>query len=128
MHPRVKANLFNSGISVPAGISIEKPLGYLDFLCLEANSSIVLTDSGGIQEETTALGIDCLTIRDNTERPITLELGTNRLAGTKSSTILAAWKDVRSSRRKGIVPPLWDGQAGERCLGVLRRYYSLAGC
>ena len=110
-------------VSMPANIALEEPLGYLDFLCLEANSAVVLTDSGGIQEETTALGIDCLTLRENTERPVTIELGTNRLAGTKSPTILAAWKTMRASPLRGVCPPLWDGRASERCLTALRDYF-----
>ena len=124
MHPRVKAQIVDSSLSLPANIAVEEPLGYLDFLCLEANSVVVLTDSGGVQEETTALGIECLTIRENTERPVTLEMGTNRLAGTKSSTILAAWKAMHASSRGGICPPLWDGRAAERCHNVLRNYFS----
>jgi UDP-N-acetylglucosamine 2-epimerase (non-hydrolysing) len=123
MHPRVKAQLASCGVSVPANIALEEPLGYLDFLCLEANSAVVLTDSGGVQEETTALGIDCLTLRENTERPVTIELGTNRLAGTKSPTILAAWKTMRASPPRGVCPPLWDGRASERCLTALRNYF-----
>jgi len=101
-----------------------EPLGYLDFLSLEANASLLLTDSGGIQEETTVLGVDCLTLRDNTERPVTIELGTNRLAGTERATILAAWEETKRSARKKQIPPLWDGRAGERSREVLREFYA----
>ena len=83
----------------------------------------MLTDSGGIQEETTALGVDCLTLRDNTERPVTVELGSNRLAGTRKETILEAWHARKHSTRQKQVPPLWDGQAGIRCREVLRQYF-----
>jgi UDP-N-acetylglucosamine 2-epimerase (non-hydrolysing) len=124
MHPRTKSRLQSSGIELSSGIRVLEPLGYLDFLSLEADSSIVLTDSGGIQEETTALGVNCLTIRDNTERPATIEFGTNRLAGTRKATILSAWKEAQRSPRVNRIPPLWDGQAGTRCCEVLIRLYS----
>ncbi len=123
VHPRTRARLANSSISQPSGIRLLEPLGYLDFLSLEAASSLVLTDSGGIQEETTVLGVDCLTLRDNTERPVTIELGTNRLAGAKKATILAAWEEMKGSPCKKQIPPLWDGQAGERSREVLRKFY-----
>jgi UDP-N-acetylglucosamine 2-epimerase (non-hydrolysing) len=123
MHPRTRANLQAAGIDLPSAIHILEPLGYLDFLCLESGSSVVLTDSGGIQEETTALGVDCLTLRDNTERPVTVELGSNRLAGTRKNTILAAWNERNHSVRQKQIPPLWDGQAGVRCREVLRQHF-----
>jgi len=97
-------------------------LGYLDFLGLLARASVVLTDSGGIQEETTVLGIPCLTLRDNTERPVTIECGTNRLAGTRKETILEAWHQTVAEPKRGALPPLWDGQAGVRCHALLRQH------
>jgi len=109
--------------AMPSSVRLLEPLGYLDFLSLEAGSALVLTDSGGIQEETTVLGVPCLTLRDNTERPSTIELGTNRLAGTKKESILAAWREMQASPRKAQIPPLWDGQAGARSREVLRKYY-----
>jgi UDP-N-acetylglucosamine 2-epimerase (non-hydrolysing) len=124
MHPRTRSRLQNSGIELSSGIRVLEPLGYLDFLSLEADSSIVLTDSGGIQEETTALGVNCLTLRDNTERPVTIQFGTNRVVGTRKATILSAWEEVQSSPRVTRIPPLWDGKAGPRCREVLRRLYS----
>ena len=124
MHPRTRSRLQSGGIELSSGIRVLEPLGYLDFLSLEADSSIVLTDSGGIQEETTALGVNCLTLRDNTERPATIQFGTNRLAGTRKATILSAWEEVQRSPRVNQIPPLWDGQAGPRCREVLRRLYS----
>lgn len=123
MHPRTRSRLHGSGIELSSGIRVLEPLGYLDFLSLEADSSIVLTDSGGIQEETTALGVNCLTLRDNTERPATIQFGTNRLAGTRKASILSAWEEVQRSSRVKQIPPLWDGQAGPRCCEVLRRLY-----
>ncbi len=100
------------------------PVGYIDFLCLMSHSAAVLTDSGGIQEETTALGIPCLTLRENTERPITVEQGTNMLAGTTRESILAAWREHCTHPQTGRVPPLWDGRAAERCLAALQEYFS----
>jgi UDP-N-acetylglucosamine 2-epimerase (non-hydrolysing) len=123
MHPRTRSRLHSSGIELSPCIRVLEPLGYLDFLSLEADSSIVLTDSGGIQEETTALGVSCLTLRDNTERPATIQFGTNRLAGTRKATILSAWEEAQRSPRANRIPPLWDGQAGPRCREVLRRLY-----
>jgi UDP-N-acetylglucosamine 2-epimerase (non-hydrolysing) len=123
VHPRTRARLANGNIPLSTSIRLLEPLGYLDFLSLEAASSLLLTDSGGIQEETTVLGVDCLTLRDNTERPVTIELGTNRLAGTKQATILVAWDEMKRSPGKKQIPPLWDGQAGERCREVLRKFY-----
>jgi len=110
-------------LTLAPSLHLLEPLGYLDFLNLEAGSALVLTDSGGIQEETTVLGVPCLTLRDNTERPATIELGTNRLAGTKKESILAAWRETQTSPRRAQIPPLWDGQAGVRSREVLREYY-----
>lgn len=124
VHPRTRARLDSGDLALPDGIRMLEPLGYLDFLSLEANAVLVLTDSGGIQEETTVLGVDCLTLRDNTERPVTIELGTNRLAGTKRATILAAWEEMKRSPRQKKIPPLWDGRAGERSREVLREFYT----
>lgn len=125
VHPRTRAALDPAGSY--ARIRLLEPLGYLDFLCLMAKSSLVLTDSGGIQEETTALGIPCLTLRDNTERPSTIEQGTNILAGTNKSTILHAWRELRERPGSGRVPPYWDGNAAERCVAALEEYFG-TGC
>jgi UDP-N-acetylglucosamine 2-epimerase (non-hydrolysing) len=123
LHPRTRARLSSGEISLPDGIRLLEPLGYLDFLNLQAGSSLVLTDSGGIQEETTVLGVSCLTLRDNTERPATVELGTNRLAGTTRDSILAAWEEMKRSPQKKQIPPFWDGEAGARSREVLRQFY-----
>jgi UDP-N-acetylglucosamine 2-epimerase (non-hydrolysing) len=103
-------------------IRLLEPLGYLDFLALMSRSSIVLTDSGGIQEETTALGVPCLTVRDNTERPITITEGTNRLAGTNTASILAAWQAHKAEPKIGRIPALWDGRAAARCVQALQKF------
>jgi UDP-N-acetylglucosamine 2-epimerase (non-hydrolysing) len=123
VHPRTRAVLENSGVRPNHNIRLLGPLGYLDFLKLTSKSAAVLTDSGGIQEETTALGIACLTLRDNTERPITIELGTNRLAGTRKNTILKAWQEMKDDPKIGRIPPLWDGQAAIRSVQALRSFY-----
>jgi UDP-N-acetylglucosamine 2-epimerase (non-hydrolysing) len=123
VHPRTRARLEGGTLPLPRELRLLEPLGYLDFLNLEAGASLVLTDSGGIQEETTVLGVNCLTLRDNTERPVTIEIGTNRLAGTKKASILAAWDDMQRASRQAGIPPLWDGQAGERSREVLRQVY-----
>jgi UDP-N-acetylglucosamine 2-epimerase (non-hydrolysing) len=94
---------------------LTEPLGYLEFLCLMAGARFVLTDSGGIQEETTYLGIPCLTLRHNTERPVTISLGTNQLVGTDPETIITTVKRVMSDRIiSHQIPPFWDGRASER--------------
>jgi UDP-N-acetylglucosamine 2-epimerase (non-hydrolysing) len=123
LHPRTRARLESGSFPLPPRIRLLEPLGYFDFLRLQAESSIVLTDSGGIQEETTVLGVPCLTLRENTERPITIECGTNRLAGTTKDSILQAWRTVLLAPPKGVLPPLWDGKAGERCHAVLSSYF-----
>jgi len=124
VHPRTRANLERNGLTISPLIHLTEPMGYLDFLWMEANSSVVLTDSGGIQEETTVLGVPCLTLRQNTERPATLIYGTNHLAGTNKETILAAWRNAAAENaRTRTVPPLWDGQAGIRCHAILRNRF-----
>ncbi|HLA94208.1 MAG TPA: UDP-N-acetylglucosamine 2-epimerase (non-hydrolyzing) [Pyrinomonadaceae bacterium] len=125
VHPRTKAKLDEFGLSEKVGKSnliLEEPLGYLDFLRLYNGAKFVMTDSGGLQEETTALGIPCLTIRENTERPITIEMGTNILVGTDPEKIKQAAYDIlqNSGPRSGAkIPPLWDGKAAERICNAL---------
>jgi UDP-N-acetylglucosamine 2-epimerase (non-hydrolysing) len=116
-HPRSRALLEAAG--VPPGLRIVPPAGYLDFVALQAGARIVLTDSGGVQEETTMLGVPCLTLRDNTERPITVSHGTNRLVGRDPSRIVAAAREVLASPPARRSPPLWDGKAAERIADVL---------
>ena len=114
LHPRTRQQIERLGLST-TGIDLLEPLGYLDFLALTAAAGIVLTDSGGIQEETTYLGIPCLTLRTTTERPITITHGTNRLVAAERQAILAAVAQCTPGRRPDAVPPeLWDGHAAER--------------
>jgi UDP-N-acetylglucosamine 2-epimerase (non-hydrolysing) len=113
VHPRTRPRLRPEWLD---GIVTTAPLGYLDFLHLNANARLVLTDSGGVQEETTILGVPCLTMRDNTERPCTIEQGTNLLAGTDPRSILAQARRVLSGQWAAANrrPELWDGRASER--------------
>lgn len=109
----------------PDHLRIVDPLGYLDFLKLMKHARLVLTDSGGIQEETTVLGIPCLTIRRNTERPITLEQGTNVLVGVEKERIIEEGTTIlEGNAKKGRIPELWDGRASERIVEVLQRFFS----
>jgi UDP-N-acetylglucosamine 2-epimerase (non-hydrolysing) len=124
IHPRTRKNLegFGLGEAAGAGVRFVEPLGYLDFLRLYSGARLVLTDSGGIQEETTALGIPCLTLRENTERPVTVELGTNRVVGTDPERIVAEAEAALTKDRQQEpprVPPLWDGQTAGRILDAL---------
>jgi len=116
-HPRTRKQIEDQGIGLK-NIRMVEPLGYLDFLGLMAEAKVVLTDSGGIQEETTALRVPCITIRENTERPVTIEEGTNRLAGTSRDAILRAYREIEMEDRVGSMPYLWDGKAAGRCVDV----------
>ena len=97
------------------------PLGYLDFLCLMDHAAMVVTDSGGIQEETTSLGVPCVTVRENTERPVTVERGTNVLAGTSAAGIRRATKQQLDSRASVMMPESWDGKSAARIIDVICR-------
>ena len=122
VHPRTRQRLAQAGISCRSDLKLVEPVGYLDFLCLLSRATLVLTDSGGIQEETTALGIPCLTLRENTERPVTITQGTNLLVGTDPANIVsAARKSLSGESKAGRIPPLWDGHAAERIVDILRR-------
>lgn len=122
VHPRTQQRLTQTGITHHPQLCLIPPIGYLDFLCLVSKATLVLTDSGGIQEETTALGVPCLTLRESTERPITISEGTNLLIGTDPIRILAAAQDVLAGKGKaGRIPPLWDGHAAERIVEILLR-------
>jgi UDP-N-acetylglucosamine 2-epimerase (non-hydrolysing) len=122
VHPRTRAVLDGQRplAAAGAGVRLMDPVGYLEFVRLMSDARLVLTDSGGIQEETTILGVDCVTLRDNTERPVTVEHGTNRIGGTSSASIRAAIEAALAAKRgKVSPPPLWDGQAGARIASIL---------
>jgi len=122
VHPRTQQHLTQAGIETHPQLKLIPPVGYLDFLCLLSKATLVLTDSGGIQEETTALGVPCLTLRENTERPITISEGTNLLIGTDPTKILAAAQQILAGKGKpGRIPPFWDGHAAERIVETLLR-------
>jgi UDP-N-acetylglucosamine 2-epimerase (non-hydrolysing) len=125
LHPRTAERLTRFGLAdkltAAPGIRTSPPLGYLDFVGLLADAHLVLTDSGGVQEEATVLGVPCLTLRDSTERPVTVEMGTNRVVGRDPQRIVSAASDLLGRRgRLAGIPELWDGRAGERIVAQLR--------
>jgi len=132
IHPRTRKNiesfgllrfLADTGSGEHRRIVPLDPLSYLDFLSLNDHASVVLTDSGGVQEETTVLGVPCLTLRENTERPATVEQGTNLVVGTNPDRILAAARTIlRSTARQPRRPPLWDGNAAPRIVAIVREH------
>lgn len=122
VHPRTRQRLSSLGFDRPGASDLQlvDPLGYLDFVALEQRALAVVTDSGGVQEETTWLGVPCLTLRPNTERPITITLGTNRLIGGDVERLAAEVSEILAGREiTGCIPPLWDGQAGRRIADIL---------
>ena len=133
MHPRTRSKLGDFGFQryfahslgddqvtvTGPGLYGVDPLSYLDFLCLTSHADLVLTDSGGIQEETTILGVPCVTIRDNTERPITITQGTNVLAGVSAKSIVSHAQRQLKATRNLKKPKLWDGKAGARIIKIL---------
>jgi UDP-N-acetylglucosamine 2-epimerase (non-hydrolysing) len=122
VHPRTRSSIAEFLGGRDLELRLVDPLGYLDFLRLMADAKLVLTDSGGIQEETTALGVTCLTLRDNTERPVTCSEGTNTIVGADPTIILAEAKKVLDGKGKaGQIPKYWDGQASKRIADVLAR-------
>lgn len=129
VHPRTKAHIEAGGLSekiaAHPGLRLTAPLGYLEFLGLVDGARAVLTDSGGIQEETTVLGVPCLTLRENTERPATVTEGTNRIVGCDPARIRSAWRETLSRPMPaGRVPDLWDGKAGVRIANVLTEWHA----
>jgi UDP-N-acetylglucosamine 2-epimerase (non-hydrolysing) len=123
VHPRTRKMITESELADrflnAKGLRLVDPLGYLDFLSLYSGARLVLTDSGGIQEETSVLGIPCLTLRENTERPITITMGTNRIVGTDPEKIIAAAFEALTQPRKTVSIPLWDGQTAGRIVDAL---------
>lgn len=126
VHPRTREKIRELGISEHSKVRFLEPVPYLEMLGLQRHATLVLTDSGGVQEETTFLGVPCLTLRENTERPLTITVGTNVLVGRDPSRIRRAIEDVlRSTSRKVLAPPpLWDGQASSRIAEILCRVMS----
>jgi UDP-N-acetylglucosamine 2-epimerase (non-hydrolysing) len=124
VHPRTRPAVTMSPAAealVETGrLCLVDPLGYLEFIALMEKSRAVLTDSGGVQEETTILGVPCLTMRSNTERPVTVTHGTNQIVGTDVQRILDAWRAIDPQAVRSVVPPLWDGRAAERIVEILR--------
>jgi UDP-N-acetylglucosamine 2-epimerase (non-hydrolysing) len=121
LHPRGRENLEVAGLMNLPAVTVTGPIGYLEFMSLLSGARLVLTDSGGIQEETTVLGVPCLTLRDNTERPITVTMGTNRLVGRDPDFIFKSAVEVLRDPPEGRTPPLWDGHAGRRIAEILQR-------
>ncbi|MDD4957520.1 MAG: UDP-N-acetylglucosamine 2-epimerase (non-hydrolyzing) [Candidatus Omnitrophica bacterium] len=122
IHPRTRKNAKEFGIKFGENIHVVNPLGYLEFMYLYKDAKFVLTDSGGMQEETTYLNIPCFTLRENTERPITMEMGTNVLVGEKIDRLDHMVERILTARaKKGKVPPLWDGKTSERILKIIEK-------
>jgi len=120
VHPRTRANLERFNIVFGDAVLLTAPMAYMDFLNLWKDAAFVLTDSGGLQEETTALGVPCITVRENTERPVTVEEGTNVLAGTDPQRVqLEAFRILDGESKHGRRPALWDGKAAERIVAIL---------
>ncbi len=124
IHPRTRKNIAGSSLAgrveVMTGLRLIDPIGYLDFLKLTSSARLVLTDSGGIQEETTILKVPCITLRENTERPVTAEIGSNQIVGTDPERIISAYRQVIDGHwRESRIPDLWDGCAAERIVKIL---------
>jgi UDP-N-acetylglucosamine 2-epimerase (non-hydrolysing) len=122
IHPRTRARIKDAGMKITANgrLRLTEPLGYLDFLCLQQRAKLMITDSGGIQEETTFLGVPCLTVRENTERPVTVSIGTNILVGQDMGRLKSEVDTILADGgKRGHIPPLWDGKAGERIAAVI---------
>ena len=131
VHPRTRNRLAETGLAgafnALDGLTLCDPIGYLEFLALMDSAALVLTDSGGIQEETTYLQVPCITLRENTERPVTVTVGTNQLLGLNVDAVVAASRAaLHGSPKRGGIPELWDGHAAERIIGILAEKFSVA--
>jgi UDP-N-acetylglucosamine 2-epimerase (non-hydrolysing) len=126
IHPRTRTQIRETGLKIKADSSLKlvDPIGYLDFLCLQQRAKLVITDSGGIQEETTFLGVPCLTVRKNTERPVTVSIGTNILVGQDMERLrVEVGSILDGATKKGTIPVFWDGKAGERIVDILANLF-----
>jgi UDP-N-acetylglucosamine 2-epimerase (non-hydrolysing) len=124
IHPRTRNNIkgteLENRLLSMKNFMLTEPIGYLDFLRLMSNAVVVITDSGGIQEETTILGIPCITLRENTERPVTITEGTNQLVKITKEDIVQAYQQIRDKKiKKAKVPKFWDGDAAERIANII---------
>jgi UDP-N-acetylglucosamine 2-epimerase (non-hydrolysing) len=129
IHPRTRESFDRFGLlgvlAACPGVHLVEPLGYFDFIGLVERCRVVVTDSGGIQEETTYLGVPCLTMRDNSERPSTVSIGTNLLIGSDLGRLRAELENISSGRfKQGSVPPLWDGRAAQRIVADIEAFLS----
>jgi UDP-N-acetylglucosamine 2-epimerase (non-hydrolysing) len=123
VHPRTRQRIAEWGLTT-GKLHLLEPIPYLEFLALQRRATVIITDSGGVQEESTYLGVPCLTLRENTERPITVSLGTNTLVGQDKKKLSAELSNILAGKlKKGVVPPLWDGHAGERIAEILCRFF-----
>ena len=124
VHPRTRKNIESNGLNtmIEENIIVTEPFGYIDFLALIKNARLIVTDSGGIQEESTFLNVQCLTARENTERPVTVTVGTNRLLGTDWSIIRdVALDTLNGNNKNGAIPELWDGNSAQRIVDILEK-------
>jgi UDP-N-acetylglucosamine 2-epimerase (non-hydrolysing) len=122
VHPRTRQRMSGISNGWPSSLRLIEPQPYLSFLALQQRATVVITDSGGIQEETTYLGVPCLTVRENTERPITVKIGTNTVVGRDPKRIREeVGLIITGGKKKGQIPPLWDGHAAERIAEIIQR-------
>ncbi len=122
VHPRTRKNIREFGLEdkMPSGLLLTEPMGYIEFLSLMRYAELVITDSGGIQEETTYMGVQCITVRRNTERPVTIDVGTNHLVGVSMEKVEKAAMDILGGTTKpGRIPELWDGKAAKRIAAII---------